>query len=488
MTNAVMTTQELRQTRQTQTADVHVGLTTTSGFALIQRIATMLSSSTMVPEQYRSMIQVKTGKDSFGNPTFEPRENPNGIANSIVAVNMANRLGADPLMVMQNLYIIEGRPSWSSQFVIASINASGKYSSLRFEMEDRGEIEVKYTKRVWEWNANKGKNLPKDVQETVKVRDLICKAWAIEKETGERLESSEITMKMAISEGWYQKNGSKWQTMPEQMLRYRAAAFFGRIYAPELLMGIRTQEEELDAIIDITPQQEIPAVDSSDLRKAVTKDSEAQPVEETKTEQVEPKVETPAEDPTPVVQETKAPAPVVDSTKLRTQYIKEINALKTVDGVKNKLTKILADENLTTVHKQYLEAHAKQRIEQLTQPDPIKSEVKRKGHIHIIQGTKTLEDLKKAGATFANDKPNMTQDDQNTVATEYAMRHEQLAQGEILDNLDDDAVIKKIVTAIEQAKNVDDLNAIMTEPYTKNFSDIPEIDQAYENRMIELNM
>lgn len=486
MTNAVMTTQELRQTRQTSTADVHVGLTTTSGFALIQRIATMLSSSTMVPEQYRSMIQVKTGKDGFGNTTYEPRENPNGIANSIVAVNMANRLGADPLMVMQNLYIIEGRPSWSSQFVIASINASGKYSSLRFEMEDRGEIEVKYTKRVWEWNANKGKNLPKDVQETVKVRDLVCKAWAIEKETGERLESSEITMKMAISEGWYQKNGSKWQTMPEQMLRYRAAAFFGRIYAPELLMGIKTQEEEIDSIIDVTPKpaEETPTINSSDLRKSVTKDAEPQPAEEA---EVETKVEAP-EEPTPVAQETKAPAvSVADSTKLRTKYIKEMNALKSVDGVKNKLSQVTADNNLTVCHKQYLEAHAKQCISQLTQPDPIKSGVKRDGHIRIFQNVQSLEALKTAGGVFAKDKPNMMVEDQNAAATEYAMRHKILSQADLnLDELDESDVIKKIINSIQNAKNIDDLNAIMAEPYTRDFMGTFEIDQAYENRMIEL--
>ncbi|WP_269915284.1 recombinase RecT, partial [Acinetobacter sp. HY1485] len=451
-------------------------------------IATMLASSTMVPEQYRKVIDVKVGKDSYGNAIYEPRDNPNGVANSIVAVNMANRLGADPLMIMQNLYIIDGRPSWSSQFVIASINSSGKYSSLRFDVEDRGEVELTYVRRVWEYNQGANKKLPKDIQETVKVRDLVCKAWAIEKETGERLESAEISMRMAVAEGWYQKNGSKWQTMPEQMLRYRAAAFFGRIYAPELLMGIKTQEEELDNLVDVTPEpaEETPAVNSSDLRKSVTKDPEPQPAEEIKAEQVEPKVETTPAEPTPVAQEAKAPTPIVDSTKVRTKYIKEINALKSVDGVQKKLAQAIADDGLSTTHKQYLEAHAKQRIEQINQPDATKSELARNEHIQFIQGIKSLEELKKAGAVIAKDKPNMTRDDQNAVATEYAQQYERLSQGEILDDLDDDAVIKKIVTAIEHAKNIDDLNAIMAEPYTKDFSGIPEIDQAYENRLIEL--
>src|SRR5690606_28728464 len=51
---------------------------------------------------------------------------------------------------------------------------------------------------------------------------------------------------MAHAEGWVSKNGSKWKTMPELMIRYRAAAFFGRLYAPEITMGMHTQEEVMD--------------------------------------------------------------------------------------------------------------------------------------------------------------------------------------------------------------------------------------------------
>ena len=71
-------------------------------------------------------------------------------------------------------------------------------------------------------------------------------AWAIEKATGERLESAPVTMEMAVNEGWFGKNGSKWKSMPDLMMRYRSAAFFGRIYAPELLMGLPTAEEMHD--------------------------------------------------------------------------------------------------------------------------------------------------------------------------------------------------------------------------------------------------
>ncbi|MFP3740999.1 hypothetical protein SB860_39835, partial [Burkholderia sp. SIMBA_019] len=80
--------------------------------------ANLLASSTLVPAAYRKVIEKL---DKYGN-VKESRENPNALANAVVALNMAQRMGADPLMVMQNLYIVEGRPSWSSQWIIAAIN------------------------------------------------------------------------------------------------------------------------------------------------------------------------------------------------------------------------------------------------------------------------------------------------------------------------------------------------------------------------------
>lgn len=164
-------------------------------FETAQRIAKMLSSSDLVPKEFK------------GN-----------IANCVIALNMANRIGADPLMVMQHLYIVHGKPSWSSTFLIAAINGSGKFKApLRFLME--GEKE-----------------------------NRSCVAWTYDL-TGEKLESPVISMQMAKDEGWVQKTGSKWKTMPELMMRYRAAAFFSRLYCPEITMGMQTVEEIQDVEI-----------------------------------------------------------------------------------------------------------------------------------------------------------------------------------------------------------------------------------------------
>lgn len=236
--------------------DAPMSLMTGAGFDQLQRVAKALCASTLVPAQYRAFTEVKDRGRVTGHTP-----NPAGLPNCVVALNMAQRMGADPLMVMQNLYVIEGRPSWSSQFIIAAINSCGRFSPLRFEISEPGKAEeVSYQATVWK-SGNR-------IEETrkVKVRHQTCRAWVIEKETGDRLDGPTVSIQMAIDECWLTKNGSKWLTMPEVMLRYRAASFFGRLYAPELLMGLQTQEEVEDIIQaerDVTGAY---AVDLDDLR------------------------------------------------------------------------------------------------------------------------------------------------------------------------------------------------------------------------------
>jgi hypothetical protein len=238
---ATATIESLRTLRTTSAAPIEAqlpavapGFGSLQSFELMQRAAKLLSNSTLVPSSYRAKDDKKG-------------ENPNALANCVVALNMAQRVGADPLMVMQNLYVVEGRPSWSAQWIIAAINGCGRFSPLRFDIEDLGEKEVVYETVRWE---NRERVVSKN---TARVRNLKCVAWAVEKETGERITSPAVSIEMAVREGWYGKNGSKWQTMPEVMLRYRTASFFGRIYAPELLMGLQSVEEIQDTVIEAVP-------------------------------------------------------------------------------------------------------------------------------------------------------------------------------------------------------------------------------------------
>jgi len=192
--------QEVALVREVNTLPVETGFATVGGFELLQRVAKMLSVSALVPKEFQ------------GN-----------IANCTIALEMALRMNASPLAVMQSLYIVYGKPSWSSSFIIAAINTTRKFSPLRFKLTGKEGAD-----------------------------ERTCAAWAIEKATGEALESPPVSIGMAKKEGWYNRNGSKWQTMPELMLRYRAATLFGRLYAPEVLMGMATIEE----VIDITPESD----------------------------------------------------------------------------------------------------------------------------------------------------------------------------------------------------------------------------------------
>lgn len=230
-------TTSLTNTDSTSALPVTMGFGDLASFEFLQRSAKAFASSSMVPTAYQSMATKGYGASA----TVEP--NPAAVPNCMIALDMSQRMNANPLMIMQNLHIIEGRPSWSSQFIIAAINNCGKFSPLRFDLEWLDEMDATYS--TYEW-VNRQKV---EKKHSIRIKNARCVAWAIERATGERLESAPVTMEMAVNEGWYGKNGSKWRSMPDLMLRYRSAAFFGRIYAPELLMGLPTADEVQDVFV-----------------------------------------------------------------------------------------------------------------------------------------------------------------------------------------------------------------------------------------------
>ena len=226
------------------------GLFNFSNFGEVVEAAKLLANSNIVPETYRSVVVKKSG---WGDNYKEDRiENPNAIANCLIALNMSNRMGADPLMIMQNLYLIEGRPAWSSTFIIAGINSCGRFGTLNFEFTELGNRDIQYQE-----STGYGRN-KQYANKTANVDEFSCVAWAIDKATGNEVRSTPITLELAIKEGWYFKKGSKWLTMPRQMAQYRAAAFFGRVYAPEVTMGIYTKDEVEDftEARDVTPPKQ----------------------------------------------------------------------------------------------------------------------------------------------------------------------------------------------------------------------------------------
>lgn len=188
------------------------------------KVAELLSKSSFVPKEYRG------------------EENQPNI---IVALDMAMRIGASPLAVMQNMHVIQGRPSWSSPFIIATINSCGRFTPIKFRLHagpDKDELMV----YEYSWKDNQG--VKKTGKKEVTIRNISCVAYATDIDSGELLEGTKIDMKMVVAEGWYTKAGSKWPTMGGHMIRYRSAAFFGRLYCPEMLMGMQAQDEVRDVV------------------------------------------------------------------------------------------------------------------------------------------------------------------------------------------------------------------------------------------------
>jgi hypothetical protein len=263
----------LQQTTPTQSQALSA-FSSESAFVSVQRMAKALASSTLVPDAYR-------GEANLGN--------------CIIALELSQRIGASVMAVMQSMVPIHGKPTWSAAFLIATVNSCGRFSPMRFRWVGKENTD--------EWG---------------------CRAYAVEREGNLELVGALVTIAMAKAEGWYTKNGSKWKTMPEQMLQYRAAAFWTRAYAPEIALGMHTAEEIHDTsevnqvvkpvVMDVTPTPPEPKP------RRTKKEPEAVVVQEPAPVQVEPDPEPAPTAPEPVP--APEPAPVAPPT----------DNVETVDG------------------------------------------------------------------------------------------------------------------------------------------------------------
>ena len=188
----------------------------------------MAENGIVVSQPQLSGLNMFANQDSFNTgykmaqilsaSTIVPKTFQGNIGNTMIAIDIAQRLHTNPLMIMQNVYIVYGMPSFSAKFLIACINASGLFATpLRYEfVGEKGKVD---------WG---------------------CYAYALDKQ-GELLKGSTVTIGIAKQKGWYQKDGSNWKVEPEQMLRYRAATRFQSAYCPEITCGLAVKEELEDA-------------------------------------------------------------------------------------------------------------------------------------------------------------------------------------------------------------------------------------------------
>ena len=182
-----------------------------------------MSNDLITAEVQRFELEQRKAK-AFSLSAFFPRhlmgQGPNGaqisVANATIVYDIAYRMNLSPLEVAQSIFIIQGKPSFETKFLVARLNTSG---------------------------------LLKGRLNTIVSQDgqsAYCEA--IDAQTGAVLRGTTITMEMAKREGWLGKNGSKWQTMPTLMLRYRAQSFFINEFFPEVRLGLRTKEEAQDIV------------------------------------------------------------------------------------------------------------------------------------------------------------------------------------------------------------------------------------------------
>lgn len=186
-------------------------------WAMLQRMAQAFATSDLVPDQMH-------GK----------------VANCTVALLLAEQMQENPIMIMQNIYFVHGRPGWITQYMIARANNSGKFRGpLRWRSEGEGDTLA-----------------------------VTCAAKPID-DPDEPVEIT-ISMKTAVESGWtqyYDKERKQWKPQPrwstpgmaEQMLRWRSASWLIRLYAPEVMFGLPTVDELEDTMKDVTPPK--PGID-----------------------------------------------------------------------------------------------------------------------------------------------------------------------------------------------------------------------------------
>lgn len=180
-------------------------------FELGQRMATMLSRSSIIPDTYRAQY---LKNDTWVN-------NPDAVGNCFIALELAHRLNLSPLVVMQQVDMIHGRPALRGTLLIGMVNGSGLFTDIEFEIQN---------------------------PDNPKANDHGYRAVATNVKTGKVCYGPWITWAMVNGEGWADKRGSKWKTMPELMFQYRAAAFWSRLFAPHVTLGLYESEEAREII------------------------------------------------------------------------------------------------------------------------------------------------------------------------------------------------------------------------------------------------
>jgi hypothetical protein len=173
-------------------------------FGQLQRVAKLMSTSSLVPEHFRSM------------PAVGNREAVDRTADCFLVAAQAVRWGIDIFAAAQCCHVVKGRLGYEGKLIAAVINS-------RPEIERR--LNYKYVgegkaRRVRVFARLRGESEDRDIEGTVG-------EWATDNE--------------------------KWRTIPDQMLSYRGAREWARRHLPEALLGVYS-EDEVHEIVTLGPE------------------------------------------------------------------------------------------------------------------------------------------------------------------------------------------------------------------------------------------
>ena len=171
----------------------------------------------LTPTTLQEAMQIA---DILAGSDIVPKDYQRKPGNILVAMQWGAEIGLQPLQAMQNIAVINGRPSIWGDAMLALVRGSGLLDSINEEISADGSIATCTVKR--------------------KNEDPVV---------------STFTMEDAKKAGLSGKQGP-WTQYPKRMLKLRARAYALRDVFPDVLKGMAIAEEEKDKEIDITPAAE----------------------------------------------------------------------------------------------------------------------------------------------------------------------------------------------------------------------------------------
>jgi hypothetical protein len=178
-----------------------------------------VSLPTVFDFQPKSLDEALRLAEVMSKSTIVPKDYVDKPGNVLVAIQWGMELGLKPLAAMQNIAVINGRPSLWGDAVIALVRASPLCEGVREEFDTTNMVATCYVKRRGEPETHRSFSMVEATKANLVGKDI-------------------------------------WKAYPKRMLQMRARAFALRDVFPDVLRGMPVAEEVMDYTPpekDITP-------------------------------------------------------------------------------------------------------------------------------------------------------------------------------------------------------------------------------------------